>query len=429
MQKIDLQINARYVLPMSGKNDAILRKKAVIIDNGQIIDVLDQGKVANQYQAKESIELNKHILMPGFTNHYCSLGASAFHHIGFDSPFNLRLQNHLLSLQKKHMSDELVELASELSLREMFKSGTTSFNSHYLMPSVSAKSVHKHSIIANFSYPITSYDFGHDSQLETQLAKALQLRDDFKHHAGIEISLAIDNLPEVSDSALDKVAAISNELGLKLEVNLNPLHNTVDYASSHGSLKRLNSLSLLSPDLQLNRVTHLNRQEIELIAKTKTFCSVSPQSQLIQSTALAPMYALMSLGANIGLGSDNFLSSNLNLIKELQLAAWLGKLESRSSQLESASKLIQLATQPLASDMKTGTIAKGYIANLCAMEQINSAYNYCDPYEQIVYTSNQQRASHLWINGQTKVANYQLTDIDENYLNKSLGSWHNRFNK
>ncbi|NVJ65962.1 MAG: hypothetical protein HWE16_05685 [Gammaproteobacteria bacterium] len=430
MQKVDLQINARWVLPIygqqNGKKNIALENHAVVIDQAAVKAVLPIHEAAQIYQASKQINLDKHILLPSLTNHHCSLGASAFHHIGFDLPSNLRLQNHLLPLQQKHLSTELIEIASELSIAGLFKSGSGSFNSHYLSPKVSAKIAHKHSVTANFAYPITGNSFGQDHKVAEQLAAALQLRDDFKHRPGISFSLAIDSLNQLEDSQLSKIAAISNELDLKLEVNLNPISNTVKTNSAQTSFNRLKRFGLFSPALKLHHLSSINRNDLEFIAKTKTFCTISPQAQLMHSSSLAPLSALLNLDATLGLATDNYLSSNLNILKELSLAAWLGKLEAGSAQVLSAIKLLKMALMPLSSALKTSAISNGIPANLCAIE-LSSDNNNCDPFEQIVYTANQQKVSHLWVNGQVKVNDYQLTDIDESYLRKSLGSWQQKF--
>lgn len=429
---VDLQINAEQILPFHSRMERVINRHAVIINNGVVIDVLPQKEAERRYQAKDKVSLTKQILFPGILNSYCSLGASAFHHIGQDLPLSFRLQNHLKPLQEKYLSEELVALSSELSLAQMFKSGTTSFYSNYPFEEQSAKIAYEHQITANFFCQLNNHSTNHS--FEQQLAHSLQLRDNFKHKAGIDFGVSVTDIGSLETGKLNKISAICNELALKLKVSLAPsplMTEQSKSSSSHQVIRLLSEHALLSPDLLLTDIYHLNQREERLLAKTKTHCSISPRAQLLQATALSPVAALEKLDANISLGSNNFISSNLNLLQEVQLLAWLTKLEAQMAQSFSAESLLSFAipNQELNQDAEPpiGAIAPGFKADLAAIETGSLLHNDYDPFEQIVYTANHLSTSHLWVNGKTKVSNYKLTDIDESYILKSLKSWQQKF--
>ncbi len=430
---VELQINAKYITPMKTSSRDYLRDHAVLIDQGRIIELVPIQEAQQKYQAAKVISLKNHVLLPGLINSYCSIGASLFHSIGHDLPHSLRLQNHLIPLEQQWLGDELIELASELSIAQMLKTGTSAFSSHYFAPHISAKTAVKHGIKASIGIFINPASSCPALSSESELAHGLQLRDDYKHQSLVDFNFSLPDLNTISDDLLTKIATISNELGIKLNIQAHRSLAEIEQSVRRFTkrpIKRLEQFSLLSPDLNLSQVNHLQRNEIEILAKAKTYNLVCPQASIKTVNSIAPISSLLMAKANLVLASHNLDSSNLNLLKEISLAALLGKIEGRSSNATTAYQMLQAVTinaaEALAISDTSGSVSPNKDADLCAIElddlQDISAIH-CDPNEQIVYNAQQSQVSHLWLKGKAKVTDYQLTDIDEAYLVKNVSQW------
>ncbi len=426
-QIVDLQINAKTVMPFDPNQKELLFNHSVLINDGTIVDILSSDQVASKYQAKTVVELGQHTLLPSFNNHYCSIGFKAFHHIGSDLPLNLRIQNKVQPLETKHLSPELTSISSELGLGDLFRAGCGQFSSQYSYPKQAMEIANKHSVEALIYYSI---DVSDDRQtFQHQLTEFLKLRDETKHRQNIELGLSLSNPELLTKEQLNRFSGLYNELMIKLLISLNPsFHRShKSFKSSKARYKLLKEHYFLSPDLHLIDVFGLSRQEVSFLSKNKVKSIICPSAQLIHANALSPVDFLHNTNANLYIGTNNYLSSNLNPLKELQLLAWLTKLESQNAQLFDAKALLGFAvhSNKLDTPLTSGAMSIGAKANITAFEHANQYTNDYDPFTQIVYTAEQSRVSHLWVNGIAKVKAYQLTDIDEQYLTKTLSKWLN----
>jgi 5-methylthioadenosine/S-adenosylhomocysteine deaminase len=75
-------------------------------------------------------------------------------------------------------------------------------------------------------------------------------------------------------------------------------------------------------------------------------------------------------------------------------------------------------------DQNIGSLEIGKKADMIAVDfsQINSQPVY-DPVAQLVYACNSLQVSHVWINGNNKLNNYQLTDIDAVAIISKAQQW------
>ena len=64
---VSLIIEARWLYPIV-PNNTLFEYQAVVIQSGKIIDICTINQASAQYEAKETVELDKHILIPGLIN-------------------------------------------------------------------------------------------------------------------------------------------------------------------------------------------------------------------------------------------------------------------------------------------------------------------------------------------------------------------------
>ncbi|WP_251359416.1 amidohydrolase family protein [Kangiella sp. TOML190] len=444
-QKAELRIDAKQLMAPAANSAAFqwLDYHSLIIDQGLVIDVIPTAQAHKQYQTKQHYKLSQQLLMPGLSNHYCSLGASLFQHLGLELPTQLRWQNYLMPAEQKFVSEELIEVATEYSIAQSLFAATTNFSTHYFFPQVTAKIAKKHKLNCKIGICINPSFSLPNLSSEQQLASGLQLIDDYKHQQHIEFGFSIPNLNTVSNDFLNKLASVSNELALSIDVSFNRLTTTSTDHSKQRPIQRLANFGLLSPDLNIHNPVRLQRQELKTMAESGSTLIVSPSAACLAADGYPPLSEFVTLGGSFVIGSDNLASHNLNMLKELNSLALTSKLIANSATATNADQVLAAALKPtlqapIVSSQTLG-FSKGSEATICAVN-LDTAMNLDgkaqteqtiahDPSQQIVYTGGQHNISHLWHKGETKIVDARLCSSEIQEQQKSVNQWLNTINQ
>ncbi|HKH19948.1 MAG TPA: TRZ/ATZ family hydrolase, partial [Gammaproteobacteria bacterium] len=67
MRTVDTVLKARWIIPVEPPN-AVLEDHALVIDQHRIVDILPIIAAADRYDARSSLELGAHALIPGLIN-------------------------------------------------------------------------------------------------------------------------------------------------------------------------------------------------------------------------------------------------------------------------------------------------------------------------------------------------------------------------
>src|SRR3954464_14898689 len=129
MQTVDTVVHAANVLPVNPR--AALAGHAVAIDAGRIVAVLPSPEARGRFQAREVVELEHHVLMPGLVNLHCHAAMSLMRGLADDLALMTWLKDHIWPAEAKHVSDEFVHDGSLLAMAEMLRGGVTTVNDMY----------------------------------------------------------------------------------------------------------------------------------------------------------------------------------------------------------------------------------------------------------------------------------------------------------
>lgn len=129
-QAVDLAVHAKYVLPVQPRN-VVLEDASVIVDKGRIVAVVPTSQAKAQYAATETLLRTKHALLPGFVNAHTHIGMSLLRGFADDTPLMEWLTKHIWPTEGRFARDDFVRAGARLSVAEMLRSGTTTFNEMY----------------------------------------------------------------------------------------------------------------------------------------------------------------------------------------------------------------------------------------------------------------------------------------------------------
>ncbi len=436
MEHIDEIISSRWIVPVV-PDQTILHDYALVIHQGKILDLLPQADATKKYQCRQSYHLQEHVLIPGLINSHTHAGMNLLRGYADDKPLMDWLQNYIWPAEQKWGCDEFVADGSLLAAAEMIQSGTTCFNDMYFFPEATARIAQNTGLRATIGLIVVDFPSNWASTTEEYFEKGLQLYDTFGQYPLINASFAPHAPYTVSDEPLKRIAALSHELNIPVNIHL---HETLDEIPQSQQqyglrpLERLDKMGLVNPSLMAIHMTQLNANDIALLADKGAHVVHCPESNMKLASGFCPVAKLVDAGINITLGTDSVASNNdLDMIGEMRSAALLAKNVSGNAESVPAEYALRMATinaaRALGMDSTIGSLEIGKQADITAIDLNNIAtqpvYN---PIATIVYSSRAEHVSHVWVNGQILLNNREFCTIDIESAIKKGQIWFDRMN-
>ncbi|OGI41143.1 MAG: N-ethylammeline chlorohydrolase, partial [Candidatus Muproteobacteria bacterium RBG_16_62_13] len=324
----DLTVNARWVIPVEPAH-TVLERHSVVIRGGNIVAIAPTAEASRQYRSTETVSLDTHALMPGFVNAHTHAAMTLFRGLADDLPLMDWLQHHIWPAEGKWVGEEFVRAGSELAAAEMIKSGTTCFNDMYFFADVTARAAEAAGLRAVVGLIVLDFPSAWAQNADEYLHKCIRLHDEWRHSPNIRSAFAPHAPYTVSDGPLEKISTYAEELGLPVHMHVHETAHEVDESMARYGmrpLERLARLGLLGPRFIAVHMTQMLPDEITAIAQQNASIVHCPASNLKLASGFCPVQKLMDAGANVALGTDGAASNNnLDMLKEMQLAALLAK--------------------------------------------------------------------------------------------------------
>ena len=188
MQTIDLLISAAHVLPIS--RDVVLNDHAVAVDGGRIVAVLPRDEAVARYEARRTVNLEQHVLMPGLVNLHCHAAMTLMRGLGDDTPLMTWLQEHVWPAEAKHVDDEYVHDGSLLAMAEMLRAGVTCVNDMYFFPEATARAALRAGMRACLGVIAIEFPSTYAANAREYLQKGLATRDAYQGEPLLSFALA-----------------------------------------------------------------------------------------------------------------------------------------------------------------------------------------------------------------------------------------------
>lgn len=433
--KADLMVCPRWMIPVEPYG-VVLEDHALIINSGEIIDLLPRETAIQRYAAGTIETLPDHVLMPGLVNTHTHAGMTLMRGIADDQPLKTWLEEWVWPLENRWVSTEMVRDGTLLACAEMLLSGITTFNDMYFFPEAAAEAVDQSGMRASlgilaFEVP-TAYGHGADDYL----SRGLSTRDALRNHPRLSFMLAPHAPYTVSDATFNKVATLAAQTGLGIHIHVHETQQEVaESLSQYGErpLERLERLGILGPQTLAVHAVALNDGDVALMARNNVHMAHCPTANLKLGSGIAPTSQLQAAGINIGLGTDGAAGNNrLDLLSEARLAGLLAKGTQQDPGLFPAHRLIYMATLGGASAIglqeQIGSLKIGKRADLCAIALDSPAtLPVFDPASQIIHCAGRDQVTHVWVDGRCVVKKKHLTEISHGEIYAKAKTWENRF--
>ncbi|WP_020650420.1 TRZ/ATZ family hydrolase [Solimonas variicoloris] len=431
MQTVDLLVTPRWLVPIEPEG-VVLEAHALVVDAGRIEAVLPLAEAQTRYQARETVALPQHAVLPGLVNLHTHAAMSLLRGIADDLPLMDWLQNHIWPAEGAHVGATFCEDGLRLAFAEMIRGGTTCVNDMYFFPDATARVARETGLRATVGLVVFDFPTAWGSGADDYIHKGLALHDALRDTPLVRTIFAPHAPYTVSDAPLQKIRRYANELGIGIHMHVHETEfEVVEAVKQSGSRPwaRLKALELLGPDFIAVHMTQLTDAEIAEAAEYGVHIAHCPESNLKLASGFCPVDKLLTAGANVGIGTDGAASNNdLDLIGELRTAALLAKAVGGDTRALAAPAALRMATlagaRALGLDQEIGSLVAGKSADFIAVDlhapATQPVYNVLS---QLAYAAGRDQVSDVFVAGRPLLRGRQLTTLDETAVIARAAEW------
>ena len=431
MQPIDTLIEARWVIPVE-PDEQVLDDHAVVVNEGRILDVLPAVEAARRYQPKVTHTLSGHVLIPGLVNTHTHAAMTLFRGLADDMPLMSWLKDHIWPAEQRWISDEFVQDGVRLAAAEMLRGGTTCFNDMYFFPDDTGRVAAAVGIRAVVGLIVIDFPTVWARDADEYLGKGLDVHDQFRSDSLVRTAFAPHAPYTVADAPLERIRVLAEELDIPVHMHV---HETLEEVHSETQrfgkrpLARLDELGLLSPRLVAVHMIQVEDEEIDRVADCGASVVHAPESNMKLANGFCPVQRFADAGINVALGTDGAASNNdLDMLSEMRTAALVAKAVAGTARAVPAHSALRMATlngaRALGLERELGSLQPGKAADIVAVDlggvETQPVYH---AVSQLVYSSNRQQISDVWIAGRHVLKDRVLTTIDEREVLERAQRW------
>ncbi|MGQ0658958.1 MAG: TRZ/ATZ family hydrolase [Chromatiales bacterium] len=433
-QPVDTLIHAPWVVPVEPRG-AVLEHHAIAVDGGNIVALLPGTEAEQHYQARETVRLVNHALIPGLVNAHTHAAMTLLRGYADDLPLMQWLQDYIWPAERKWASPEFVRDGTLLAIAEMLRGGVTCFADMYFFPDAVAQAAASTGIRATVGLILIEFPSAWATDAADYLRKGIELHDRLRDHPLIRTAFAPHAPYTVSDASFEKLATYAGELNIPIHMHVHETADEVRNAlaqTGERPLKRLERLGLLTPQLLAVHMTQLEPHEIGAVAAQGVHVLHCPESNLKLASGFCPVARLTRAGVNVAIGTDGAASNNdLDMFGEMRTAALLAKAVAGDTTAVPAALALQMATlngaRALGIDDITGSLRPGKSADVVAVNLGHcSTQPVYDAISSLVYAAGRDAVTDVWVGGRRLLKERALLTLDEDELLLRARSWHAR---
>ena len=396
----------------------------VLIRDGRIAEI---GAEINE-EADEVIDAHNCAVLPGFVQTHIHLCQTLFRGAADDLSLIDWLKKRVWPMEAAHTQESL-RASAALGVAELIKGGTTCA---LTMETVRHTEVVLQ-VVAESGFRATvgkcMMDKGDDvpsalqEQTRASIAESLALIN--KWHGENDGRIRCCFAPRFAISCtrelLTEVSRLAREHGVMIHTHAS--ENTTECAivqreSGLRNVAYLDSLGISGVHVVLAHCVHLNDQEIQTLASTRTNVSHCPSSNLKLGSGIAPLAQLLYAGVSVSLGADGAACNNrLDLFTEMRTAALLQKAL-HGPEVVPAARALRMATidgaRALGLEDEIGSIEAGKRADVIIVDLNRLSLTPApDVVAALVYSAQAADVRTSIIDGQIVLRDGELMTLNE----------------
>lgn len=397
--------------------------------------------------ADEVLDLSDHIILPGLINTHHHFYQTLTRAVPAAQDANLF--NWLKTLYPiwARMTPEDIRISTQTALAELALSGCTAASDHlYIFPNGSTLDdeilagrevgLRLHASRGSMSLGESKGGLPPDSVVEDEdfiLEDSQRLIETYHEpHRGAftRVVLAPCSPFSVTTELMRQSAAMARTYHVSLHTHLAETQDEEAFCLEkfgHKPVAYMDFLTWTGPDVWFAHSVHVNRDEIDLYARTGCGVAHCPTSNMRLASGIAPVLEMLRAGVKVGLGVDGSASNDgSNLLEEARQAMLLARVnaglhgaslsDSGASPLMTARQALEIATRGSASVLgreDLGSLAPGKCGDFFAIDlnRLDYAGALHDPVAAVLFCAP-VRVDYTVVGGKMVVEQGKLKSLD-----------------
>lgn len=403
---------------------------AVAIQGDQILAVGPEKELAARFTAKNTMDCNGKVLMPGLVNAHTHVPMTLLRGLSDDLRLDVWLLGYMMPVEREFVSPDFVNLGTKLACLELVRSGVTCFADMYYFEEDVAKATAEIGLRAVCSQTVMKFPTPDARFYEESLAMARDFIQRWKGHSLIVPSVAPHAPYTCTPEILRATAELAIEFDIPLHIHLAETAGEVENSQNeHGMsvIPYAQQHNILNAKVLAAHCVHIDEGEMHTLFQHKAGVAHNPSSNLKLASGFAPVQKMIELGLNVGIGTDGPASNNdLDMFEEIRLAAFLAKSVSGDPTAIPAQVALSMATRLGAKALHLGdligSLEPGKRADLILVDLSplhNSPrfrHNPHGVYAQLVYAAKASDVTDVMVNGKWVMQAHQIKAVNEDDL-------------
>ena len=371
------------------------------------------GPDATHYVAAERVDCGGRVILPGLINAHTHVAMSLLRGLADDLRLDVWLMGYMMPVEREFVTPEFVRLGTQLGCAEMIRSGITCFADMYYFEEAVAEATADAGLRALCGQTVLRFPAPDAASFEDGLARARSFIARWHGHPLIVPAPAPHAPYTCTPEILRACADLAAEFDVPLHTHLSETLLEVEDS------RRVNGMpvvpwarkqGLFGAKVLAAHCVHVDEGEIRTLKNFAAGVAHNPTSNLKLGAGVAPVPKMLSLGLNVGIGTDGAASNNdLDMFEETRLAALLAKGIGGDPTAVPAREALAMATRMGAGALHlahlTGSLEVGKRADLIVLD-IAALHNVPSfgrdrnaIYAQIVYAAKSTDVVDVMCNG------------------------------
>jgi cytosine/adenosine deaminase-related metal-dependent hydrolase len=448
-------INTRHIFDTTivtcvGDDPVVFENHSIVLEANVITQVGPTADLERELGKRDDLERfdgSRHVVIPGLINTHHHLYQSLTR--GLACVQNAELFDWLTELYTRwrNLSHETVKLAAQVSIGELLLSGCTTTSDHfYIFPqntdvrvesvleAASSLGMRIHVCRGSMSVGKSSGGLPPDDCVQDErtimqdCARAIDAFHDADPMSMVRIDLAPCSPFSISPELLRETATFARERGVLLHTHAAETLDEERYCVERFGKRPIDYLAecgWLGDDVYLAHCVHLSKDDIKLLAKTKTGVAHCPCSNMRLGSGVPAIADLLREGVRVGLGVDGSSSNDGgHVLAEARQALLLQRVDGGAAAMTTADafRMATIGGAQLLGRKTLGRIAPGFAADLAMYRTDDIALAGAvaqDPMGALMLC-HVGRADRVYVNGRVVVDQGQLAMQDERKLARDL---------
>ena len=402
-----------------------IRRGDLLIRDGRITEIAEGIKA----DADETIDARGCAVLPGFVQTHIHLCQTLFRGAADDLALIDWLKKRVWPMEAAH-TRESIRASAQLGVAELIKGGTTCA---LTMETVRHTEEVLH-VVEESGFRATvgkcMMDKGDDlprelrEETRASIDESLDLMKEWngKGEGRIRCCFAPRFAVSCTRELLSEVAKLAREHGALIHTHASENKSEceiVERETGMRNLAYLHSLGISGSQVVLAHCVHLDTQEMETLASTKTNVAHCPSSNLKLGSGLARVAEMLARQIPVSLGADGAACNNrLDMFTEMRTAALLQKL-AHGPEILPAARVLRMATidgaRALGLEQEIGSLKVGKRADVIVVDltQPHASPRREDVVSTLVYSAQASDVRATIIDGRVLMRDGGLLTLDQ----------------